>query len=334
MDHHIKPATRGDVAKRAGVSTAVVSYVLNNGPRSVATATKEKVLRAIEELGYSPNAVARALKVRRTNTLGLIVPDIGNPYFAELSKAIEDSAFARGYSLVVGNSSNEPDRERMQIDTFRARQVDGLLLVRTMRHSERVVSRLDGLPTVVLDRIVPGEKLSSVIVDNFGGAYAAVKHLIDHGHRAIACIGGPTGAPLADERVRGWMTAMAEEGLPTKDLSVRGAYSRRGGYELALALLERKERPSAVFASSDLQGVGVLRACYEKGVRVPDDLAVFAFDGTSEAAFTAPPLSVVQQDLSALAESAVSLVLSDLIAASPVHHTAPFELVPRRSCGC
>lgn len=334
MNNHVKLATRVDVAKRAGVSTAVVSYVLNNGPRSVAPKTKEKVLRAVEELGYSPNAVARALKVRRTNTIGLLVPDISNPYFAELSKAIEDSAFVRGYSLLVGNSSNDPSRELMQIETFRARQVDGLLLVRTTRHNDKVLAHLDSLPTVVLDRIVPNERLSSVLVDNFGGAYAAVKHLIDHGHRMIACIGGPAGAPLADERVRGWVTAMAEHGLPTTDLSVRGAYSRLGGYEAALELFERKERPSAVFASSDLQGIGVLRACYEKGVKVPEDLAVFAFDGTSEAAFTAPPLSVVQQDMGRLAESAVSLVLSELIAANPVHHTAPFELVLRRSCGC
>ena len=334
MNHHPKPVTRGDVAKRAGVSTAVVSYVLNNGPRAVALKTKERVLKAVEELGYSPNAVARALKVRRTNTIGLIVPDISNPYFAELSKAIEDSAFTRGYSLLVGNSSNDPEREQMQIETLRGRQVDGLLLVRTSHRKEHTILQVGGLATVVLDRAIPNERLSSVVVDNFGGAYAAVRHLIGHRHRSIACIGGPLGAPLADERVRGWMAAMAEEGLPTSNLCIRGSYTRLGGYKAALELLNRDQRPTAVFASSDLQGVGALRACYELDVRVPNDLAVFAFDGTSEAAFTAPPLSVVQQDMSRLAESAVSLVLSDLIAANPVHHTAPFNLVLRHSCGC
>jgi LacI family transcriptional regulator len=326
--------TRTAVARHAGVSTAVVSYVLNNGPRPVAKSTRERVLRSIEVLGYRPNAVARALKTQRTHTIGLLVPDNSNPYFAELAKAIEDVAYSRGYALLLGNSDNDRRREKFQLAALRDRQVDGLLVIGTSAEADLGDYCGDGPPVVLLDRAAGTVPCPSVVVDNEGGAYAGVRHLLGHGHRRILCIAGPGDVPVAVDREKGWREALAEAGISTKGLVVRTEFSRREGYEAARAALARSPRPTAIFASSDLQGIGVLRACHELGLSVPGDAAVLAFDGTQESEFTSPPLTVIQQDIRTIAESAVSMLLTRERPEHPAHLVAPCQLVIRRSCGC
>jgi LacI family transcriptional regulator len=326
--------TRTTVARHAGVSTAVVSYVLNDGPRPVAESTRERVLRSIEILGYRPDAVARALKTRRTHTIGLLVPDNSNPYFAELAKAIEDAAYARGYALLLGNSDNDRQREKLQLAALRDRRVDGLLVIGTSADADLSDSRADRTRVVLLDRVAGTLPYPSVAVDNRRGAYDGVRHLIQHGHRRVLCIAGPGDVPAAVDREDGWRAAMDEAGLSTEGLVTRRGFSRREGYDAARAVLTRTARPSAVFACSDLQGIGVLRACYELGLGVPRDIAVAAFDGTQESEFTSPPLTVVQQDIQAIAETGVSVLLSQEPAGEPVHVVAPCRLVIRSSCGC
>lgn len=312
----------------------MVSYVVNNGPRPVAARTRERVLQAIDELGYQPNAVARALKVRRTHTLGLLVPDNSNPYFAELAKAVEDVAYARGYALLLVNSSNDQPREASQLAALRARQVDGLLLISTGAGVDLTDARTDGPPIVLIDRLSRDLIYPSVVVDNFGGARAAVLHLIEHGHRRIACIAGPSDVPAAAERERGWRAALSTIPGSSTDLLRRTDFTRQAGYDASRALLAHQVPPTAIFASSDLQGVGVLRACYEAGLNVPDDIAVFAFDGTQESQFTAPPMSVVQQSIKEIAETAVNMLLSPPQPPEPKQIVVPYELITRRSCGC
>lgn len=328
------PATRNTVAERAGVSTAVVSYVLNNGPRPVAPETREKVLKAIAEVGYRPNTVARALRSKRTMTLGLLVPDSSNPYFAELAKALEDAAFDRGYALLMANSSNDPARELSQLRALVARQVDGLLVVRTGTAGSLQDEVPQDTALVLLDRAVDRDLFSSVIADNFGGARAGVEHLVAHGHRRIGCIVGPQDVPAARDRERGWAAALADAGLqPDESLVVRSPFSREGGYLAARSLLQADPQLTALFASSDLQAVGALRACHEVGLRVPEDLAVVSFDGTLESEFTCPPLTVVQQSIATLAQLAMDLVLAGA-SSMPQHLVAPYSLVRRHSCGC
>lgn len=330
-----RPVTRTTVAEHAGVSTAVVSYVLNNGPRPVAAETRERVLKSIAELGYQPNSVARALKIQRTLTFGLLVPDISNPYFAELSKAVEDAAFSRGYALLLANSSNDPARELSQLRALRSRQADGLLVVRTGAAAPLIDEVAGGPPIVLLDRADETENYPSVVADNFGGARAGVEHLISHGHQRIACIAGPSDLPAALDRERGWCAALKAAGLHAyDDVLLRTAFSREGGYMAARQLLTRADRPTAIFASSDHQGIGVLRACYEAGLRVPEDVAVLAFDGTRQAEFTAPPLSVVRQDATTIAELAIGILLDSSPSERPQHLTAPYTLIARHSCGC
>ncbi|MEV0719343.1 LacI family DNA-binding transcriptional regulator, partial [Asanoa sp. NPDC050611] len=183
---------RTDVARLAGTSPAVVSYVLNGGPRPVSAQTRAKVLAAVEQLGYRPNGIARSLRMSRTMTLGLVIPDNANPFFAELARAIEEESFAEGYTLLIGNAAENDERQTAYVRTFLARQVDGLFIVPAhgpagfLGDLER--SRT---PWICLDRQVPGAAAPGVLVDNRGGAYAATRHLLAHGRRRVACVGGP-----------------------------------------------------------------------------------------------------------------------------------------------
>ncbi|MGK3951212.1 LacI family DNA-binding transcriptional regulator [Microbacterium sp. I2] len=323
-----RAATRSDVARLAGVSTAVVSYVMNDGPRPVAAATKEKVLAAMKELDYRPNAVARALRLRRAQAVGLVVPDVSNTYFGALARELSDRAFTAGYALLLGDSDNDIVRERAQIESLVSHQIDGLIVVSLEPDSDADV---EGTPIVYLDqRSQPGQR--SVIVDNEGGARAAVEHLIGHGRRRIAHLGGLSGAPGADERRQGWEAALTEAGLPADDsLLAHSDYSRSAGREAALGLLSTEELPDAVFVASDAQALGLLAAARERGLHVPDDLALVSFDGTDDAVFSDPPLTAVEQPIHDIAKTALRAVLQP--EAGPLHERVGVRLVIRESCG-
>ncbi|MFC9693454.1 LacI family DNA-binding transcriptional regulator [Kribbella sp. NPDC056951] len=342
------PVTRNDVARYAGVSTAVVSYVVNDGPRAVSPAARERVLEAIRVLGYRPNATARALRTGSTRTFGLITPDGGNPLFAELAKAIDKAADERGYVVLQTSADGDPGTERTKVAQLLARQVSGLVLVTPTEAPDLAGA---DVPVVVVNRVLPG--VSSVSPRYREGARAAVEHLVWHGHTRIALvIGGPgarrgghaagKAAPTpADEgmgfqrggvpeRERGWREGLRGAGLADGPL-IRVGFSREGGYDAGRWLVGLGERPTAVFASSDLQAVGLLRAVREAGLRVPEDLAVVAFDGTPEAEWCWPGLTVVRQPVERMAAE----VVRQLVEGTNGEATAcPTELVVRKSCGC
>jgi LacI family transcriptional regulator len=327
---------RDDVARRAGVSSAVVSYVVNDGPRPVAAATRLRVLQAIEELGYRPNGVARALRSRRTWSVGLVVPDNSNPFFAQLAHAIEDEAFARGYALLLGNASGDPGREESYLRAFQERQVDALIVV-TNGPTKDLPRIYEGtIPMVVIaDNPIPGLAASVVKVDNTEGARLATEHLISHGHRRVACVLGPHGSAPALERFTGWQRAMRDARLrPSADLVRWADFDRVDGYHAAADLLSARHRPAAVFVASDHQAIGVLRAAADRGVRVPEDLAVIGFDGIAEADYTVPRLATVRQPVDAMARRAVELLLPEPATLEGVTETFAMTLVARGSCGC
>lgn len=326
-------ATRMDVALRAGVSTAVVSYVINSGPRPVAAQTRQRVLDAIQVLGYRPNAAARALKLRSTEMIGLVTPDNSNPLFAELSRAIEEAAYDLGYALLLTNSAGRPSLEQKQLRNLASRQVDGLLLV-SETPSPDLSELIDaGVPVILLNRAEGLEGVSSIGVDFKHAAQLGVEHLIGHGHTSIGLVVGLDGIGSSRERETGWRDALRLAGLPEGPIA-RTEFTRDGGYEAGKRLLESANAPTAIFASSDMQAVGVLRALHEAGVAVPEGIAVVSFDGSPESEFTWPPLTVVQQPVQDMARDAVlSLVTSStLVGAHHVMYKA--KLVIRRSCGC
>lgn len=328
-------ATRNDVARLAGVSTAVVSYVLNNGPRPVAPDTRKRVLAAMKELSYRPNASARALATQRTRVLGLIVPDLSNPFFAEFGSIVQNAAFSRGYALLLGETNSDPARERSQVSSMMEREVDGLMTfgIQDVELVEMLVST--DMALVSMDWQLSTQSVPTVMVDDYRASRDAVAHLAEHGHRSIAFVGGPGNLLVSQDRRRGWMDEMrerfAQQGLA--ELSYEAPHTREGGYEAARKLLAAVEPPSALFVGTDAQAVGVLHACHELGVRVPRDLAIVSFDGTRESAFSWPPLTSIQLPMREMAELALDKLLARDASGSELHVIVAHELMLRASCG-
>ncbi|WP_344809279.1 LacI family DNA-binding transcriptional regulator [Microlunatus ginsengisoli] len=324
--------TRADVARLAGVSTAVVSYVVNDGPRPVAADTAARVREAIEMLGYRPNASARALKLGTTGVLGLVVPDSSNPFYAELALEVERSATRRGLALLVASSNSDLELESRLIQDLASRQVDGLL-VSAISGPPRITAGASRIPVPLtyLDAQLPVEGVSTVSSDGEAGARMLVQHLLRvHGHSTVALLMGTASTGWVDGRELGWQRTLREHGAPDAPLE-RAPFSRKGGYEGGLRLLRGRGRPAAVFASSDLQAIGLLRAAHELGIAVPGELAVVAYDGTEESEYCWPPLTCARQRIADIAEAAVNAVLDGR---APTHRVFDVDLLIRRSCGC
>ncbi|CAM5454636.1 putative HTH-type transcriptional regulator [Streptomyces narbonensis] len=320
-----------------------MSYVINNGPRPVAPATRERVLAAIKELGYRPDRVAQAMASRRTDLIGMIVPDARQPFFAELAHAVEQAAAERGKMVLVGNSDYRTEREIHYLRAFLGMRVSGLILV-SQGMSEQAASEIEAWDARVVLLHERPEAIDNVAVvtDDIDGAKLAVRHLLEHGHAYVACLGGvpntpAVGDPVADHE-EGWRQAMLEAGLSIEGRLFQAPYNRYDAYQVALKLLAGPDRPPAIFCSTDDQAFGVLRAARELRIEVPTELAVAGFDDVKEAALTDPPLTTVSSDRPAMARAAVDLVLDDGLRVAGSRRERlklfPSALVVRRSCGC
>jgi LacI family transcriptional regulator len=327
-----RPVTRTDVAHRAGVSSAVVSYVVNSGPRNVAPETRERVLQAIIELGYHPNASARALKRGVSDTIGLVISDITNPFFSEYSHAIEEAAAERGLSVIFTNSALAGSNERDVIAKMMLRGVDGLLLASTLDEPELDAVRAAGMRVVLLDRARPIEGHASVGSNYREASRIAVEHRIGHGHQRIGLVTGYTGGLTTSDREEGWRDAILAAGLEPGPI-VRAQFTRDGGFDAGMRMLRVPERPTAAYVLSDQQSIGFLNAIHGAGLAIPGEMAVVSFDGSTESEFSWPPLTVMRQPVREMARAAVDL-LSRGDAESRVHHSFVAQLVIRRSCGC
>ncbi len=327
--------TRADVAKRAGTSTAVVSYVINDGPRPVAAETRQRVLDAIADLGYRPNRVAQALRGQRSRVLGLIVPDISNPFYAELARIIENCADLYGYTLILGNSAQDAQRELRYVRTFLDRQADGLFLISGSSSDELMALFSEiAVPFILLDRRInyaPNAYL--LATDGVAGAVMATNHLLSLGHRRIAALCGPSKMP--SERAKGYLQAMNQAGLEPV-LYHSTDFDRQSTYELAKTILVRPDRPGALFATFDLAAISVLRAAADCGMHIPDDMAVIGYDNIQEGLHATPRLTTVAQpteELGTLAtQHLIGLVEGRIERTFGMRLITP-HLVIRESCG-
>jgi LacI family transcriptional regulator len=330
----VKRPTRTDVARLAGTSTAVVSYVINDGPRGVSPERRERVLAAMKELGYQPNAIARSLSSARTNTIGMIVPNISNGYFAELALAVEEAAMERGLLVFLGNSSELRSREGSYATSFVSQRVDGVIVVGVDDDSPAVRPLLDaGVPVVALDRVAAGGRARGISIDHQAAAYAATRHLVEHGYRRIWCLTGPAGQSVADQRLDGWAAALRDGGLAPEEQQVCWApFSLEGGIDGYRSLpITSGDDLTALFAASDEQARGVITEAGRRGVVVPRDLAIASVDGTREGAFSNPPLTSVRQPFADLAREAIAALVRRSTG-PPVILDAQLRL--GRSCGC
>ena len=325
--------TRAEVARYAGVSTAVVSYVINNGPRTVAPSTAARVRRAIELLDYRPNVSAQALRRGTAQVLGLIVSDPVNPFFTEFGAEIGRQAYELGHAVMIATTEASQDSETQLIDDLIQRQVAGLIVASAYGRPDLGLSRSSrSAPIVWIDSFGPIPGYSAIGIDSEAGAIEAVQHLITvHGHRRIGVVVGGVGSQSGDPREQGWQKALRAADLADGPVA-RVDWSREGGYEGGRRLLGGRNPPTAIFVSSDLQAIGLLRAAHEAGLRIPQDLAVVAFDGTQESEFCWPPLTVIAQPIREMVATAVRLALDREAPRS--FHRFKGTLVIRQSCGC
>ena len=328
-------STIKDVAKRAGVSSTTVSHTVN-GTRYVDPTTQERVCSAVRELGYRPNTLARGLRRRETRTIGLIIPDNANPFFADLARAIEDVGFAEGYSLILCNSDRSLEKEVTYVDVLLSKQVDGLILASTGDNPDSLRQiLLAGLPIVMIPGGMPDAPVDIVMSHEEEAGAIAARYLLDLGHRRIGCITGPRETSASAGRITGFRTALTESGvdLPPEAI-VRGDFRVEGGRDGMVEMLRRDLGLTAVFVANDAMAIGALSAVRSAGLQVPADISILGFDGIWLGEVAVPPLTTIGHSFPRVGEAAVRLLLDRMRDPSipPRRELLHARLVERESC--
>jgi LacI family transcriptional regulator len=305
--------TLSDVAERAGVSVSTVSRVLNRKATKhrISAGTEALILQAAEDLNYKANHLARGLRLKKTNTIGLIAPDLSNPFFAHIIKRVQKIAHGLGYSLIVCNSDESLDMEVEQVNLLYRKRVDGLIAMPVGQRYDHFEEWLDrDAPLVLLDRCFDALPVDSVVVDNYRGAYEATEHLIAFGHQRIALVQGLPGTYTNTARLQGYRDALAAHDVEVDErLVVGGDFRQEKGYIETKLLLNLDFAPTAIFAAGDLITLGALQAIYEEGLQIPDDVSLLSFDDFDFAPFLRCPLTAVQQPKETMGEMAVKLLV-------------------------
>ena len=326
--------TMRDVAHRANVSIATVSHVINN-TRPVSSELRERVYAAMEALGYQRNVVARALRSKQSLTIGVIVPDSTNPFFAEVMRGIEDVCLAREYSVILCDTRGDLATEELHTRNLVAKQVDGIIYIAAGKgytHIEKLIA--NALPVVLVERDPLDTAADAVLISNYDGGYTATHHLTELGHRRIACITGPSRITLRADRLEGYRRALEDAGLRVQDSLIHGGdFSCGSGYRAARELLALPQRPTAIFAFNDLMALGVLRAAHELGLRVPDQLSVIGFDDVYLASFAMPALTTIRLPKNEMGRQAAHMLLRRIEDGAHLaeRQQLPIELIVRHS---
>jgi len=330
--------TLEDVAREADVSVSTVSRVFND-PEKVRPATRERVRKAAEALGYQPSRVARRLRLENgtANLIGLVIPDIQNPFFADVTRGVEDVARTRKYALILMNVDEDPEKQQIAVDTLQTEGVDGAI-VPPVRPDDPDVRRLveSEVTVVCVDRQLEGARVDTVVSDNRAGAYRAVEHLIELGHQRIAFIGGVPRISTSTERRKGYEAALRDHDVFVDPaLVMEGSRQRERGGPLVRELLAMEDPPSALFTGNNLTTLGALSALNEQAVHVPDEVALVGYDDVPWPNALNPPPTVVDQPGYEMGRRAASALLDRIEGsdrAASVTTLQP-ELIVRRSCG-
>ena len=303
-------ATIKDVALHAQVSVTTVSHVVNQ-TRFVSEQARGRVQAAIDALKFVPSALARSLRNNCTKTIGMMIPNCSNPYFAEIVRGIEDTAFEAGFNVILCNSDDSPNKQAQYIRVLHEKQVDGLIVLTSGGDDELVgLLRAVDVPKVLVDREVDELAVDLVEVNHEVGGHLAMQHLLQLGHRRVACITGPLTLSSALQRLQGARRALREAGVsPAPAYEATADFTSEGGHAAMQRLLLLPVAPSAVFACNDLMAIGAICAAAAAGLRIPQDLSVIGFDDIALAAFSSPPLTTVSQPKHQLGALAARLLL-------------------------
>lgn len=299
-----------DVALKARVSIATVSRVVNNSSHKVNPTTRKNVLKVIRELDYRPNALAKGLLMKKTMTIGIIIPDISNPYYAEIVRGIQDTADQFGYAIILLNTDRNQDRIIKHIYFLREKSADGIIFSGGTIHGEKVLSSLKELRERVV--VIGRHRVDfpAVVIDNIGGAARATQHLIGLNHKRIGFIGGPDKSTSSRDRLSGYKNTLIQNGCPIdKNLIKKGDLTPRSGYLLAKELVQ-KERLTAIFAANDQMAFGAIRAAKELGLRVPIDLSVMGFDNIPFSSYFDPSLTTVEIPMYPIGTAAMEMLVN------------------------
>jgi len=327
-----------DVAKLAGVAPITVSRVVNNLP-GVSPDTRDRVHKAIAELNYVPNAMAKSLRSQQSRTIALVLTDITNPFWTTVARGVEDTTARRGYNVIFCNTDEDLEKEAKYINILLQRRVDGLIIAPSSNDEQCLLSlKHHNVPCVLIDRRVNGFKADVVRSDSREGARLLTQHLINLGHRRIALLAGPLEVFTSRERLAGFLETMHKNNIPVDDDLVKeGMFEEDGGFQFAREILDCLPRPTAIFAANLSIAIGALRALREAGVRVPEDIGLVCFDDLPQASLIYPFLTVWAQRPYAMGVAAAELLLDRMTSKTRRHKVREIiidaDLIIRKSCG-
>lgn len=305
-----------DVAAEAGVSTTAVSLVLNGKCDNISEKTRKQILEAVEKLNYRPNHIAMSMVTKTTHTIGLVLPDISNIYFSELSKLIEQCCYENGYNVLYGNTNDTAQRDVDYINIFLDRNVDAIIAILSnsidehLQDIQKIIANTD-TPIIIVDRVPETDLATTVIVNQKLGGYLATSHLINLGHRAIGCITGPKDVYSSIERLRGYKEALQEADIPVQENMIfEGNFHRESGMQALPYLLG--SGVTAIFSFNDMMALGVYKQASYYNISIPDDLSIVGYDDIFISEFITPPLTSVEQPVRKLAEETVKQVMNEI----------------------
>lgn len=323
-----------DVARRVGVSTATVSHVINK-TRFVSEELRRRVLEAIQELNYQPNAIARSLVKRKTHTIGIIITDILNPFYTAIVRGIEDVTYKSGYSVVLCNTDEDPEKEILYIQILLEKRIDGLIISTAFQDGPHpLLSRFKMIPLAAIVRRIQGLASDAVLGDNTGGAHKAIDHLIQLGHRRIGIISGPPGLSSGAERLEGYKNALGNHRIPFDEHWIKiGDFKRESGYSLTKEIFQKSPLPTALFVANNQMTIGALQALNELRIRIPEDISFVSFDDMEWYSFLDPPLTTVEHSPYLMGKTAGEILLQKVShkRKNPKKVLIPSHLIIRKS---
>lgn len=311
-----------DIAEKVGVSKTTVSMVINKKDDNISEETKMKIRRIIEETGYIPNNAARGLNTNKSGSIGIIIPDISNPFFSELSRAIEDVANKLGYNVILCNSDNNADKEKKYVELLISKLIDGIILIPGQEsEASAKLLKLNSIPFVFVDRYIKGfEDCPGIYFDNKQGIKCGIEYLYGKGKRNIVFVSGPRKINVNKERLDGYKNIMTEYGIYNKSLIFESTFSLEGGIEITNQILDKCKSVDAIFYSNDIMAIGGMKALKRREYKIPEDIVIIGFDGITLSRMIEPELTTIQQPIYSMGQQACKLII-DIINEESIDNT-------------